>query len=143
MNIRSAALGLMCLLGMLPAPAAAFTEIEVRQDHDGAGPSHIFHLHDSVVAVVDPLDGSISAYADTHGAPVRTASIPVGFRPWRLVRLPGSVAIVSEDGRSRIEVTRDQTAWPREFALSEHHASDAAYRVALPVVRCAHWGKAD
>jgi hypothetical protein len=85
-----------------------------------------------VVAVVDPLDGTISAYADTHGAPVRTASIPVGFHPWRLVRLPSSVAIISEDGR--IEVARDQTAWPREFALSEHHASDAAYRVA-PLVR--------
>jgi hypothetical protein len=42
----------MCLLGLLPGPAAAFTEIEVRQDHDGAGPSHIFHLHDGVVAVV-------------------------------------------------------------------------------------------
>jgi hypothetical protein len=109
--------------------AAAFTEIEVRQDHDGAGPSHIFHQHDSVVAVVDPLDGTISTYADTHGEPVRTASVPVGFHPWRLVRLPGSVAIISEDGRSRIEVARDQTAWPRE-----HHASDAAYRVA-PLVR--------
>jgi hypothetical protein len=124
----------MCLLGLLPAPAAAFTEIEVRQDHDGAGPSHIFQLHDSVVAVVDPLDGTISAYADTHGAPVRTASMPVGFHPWRLVRLPRNVAIISEDGRSRIEVARDQTAWPREFALSEHHASDADYRVA-PLVR--------
>jgi hypothetical protein len=87
----------MCLLGLLPAPAAAFTEVEVRQDHDGAGPSHIFHLHDNVVAVVDPLDGTISAYADTRGAPVRTASMPVGFHPWRLVRLPGSVAIISLD----------------------------------------------
>src|SRR6516225_5145101 len=134
MNIRLVALGLMCLLGLLPAPAAAFTEIEVRQDHDGAGPSHIFHLHDSVVAVVDPLDGTISAHADTYGAPVRTASMPVAFRPWRLVRLPASIAIISEDGRSRIEVARDQTAWPREFALSENHASDAAYRVA-PLVR--------
>ena len=134
MNIRAAALGVMWSLGLLPAPAAAFTEIEVRQDHDGAGPSHIFHLHDSVVAVVDPLDGTVSAYADTHGAPVRTAITPVGFHPWRLVRLPSSVAIISEDGRSRIEVARDQTAWPREFALSENHASDAAYRVA-PLVR--------
>jgi hypothetical protein len=84
MNIRSAALGLMCLLGLVPAPAAAFSEIEVRQDHDGAGPSHIFHLHDSVVAVVDPLDGTLSAYADTHGAPVRTASIPVGSTTSRI-----------------------------------------------------------
>ena len=134
MNIRSAALALICLLGLLQAPAAAFTEIEVRQDHDGAGPSHIFQLHDGIVAVVDPLDGTISAYADTHGTPVRTASMPVGFRPWRLVRLLASIAIISEDGRSRIEVARDQTAWPREFALSEHHASDAAYRVA-PLVR--------
>ena len=65
---------------------------------------------------------------------MRTATMPVGFHPWRLVRLPGSVAIISEDGRSRIEVARDQTAWPREFALSEHHAGDAAYRVA-PLVR--------
>jgi hypothetical protein len=122
MNIRSAAVALICLLGLLQAPAAAFTEIEVRQDHDGAGPSHIFHLHDGIVAVVDPLDGTISAYADTHGTPVRAASMPVGFRPWRLVRLPASIAIISEDGRSRIEVARDQTAWPREFAL-EHHAT--------------------
>ncbi len=129
MNIRSAALALVCLLALHGAPATAFTEIEVRQDHDGAGPSHIFHLHDGVVAVVDPLDGAISAYAGTHGTPLRTASMPVGFRPWRLVRLPASVAIISEDGRSRIEVARDQTAWPREFALSEHHAGDAAYRV--------------
>ena len=134
MNISSVALGLMCLLGLLPASAAAFTEIEVRQDHDGAGPSHIFHLHDGVVAVVDPLDGTISAYVDTHGAPTRTANVPVGFRPWRLVRLAGSVAIISEDGRSRIEVARDEKVWPREFALSEHHVSDAAYRVA-PLVR--------
>jgi len=87
-----------------------------------------------VVAVVDPLDGTISAYADTHGMPVRTTKMPVGFRPWRLVRLRGSVAIISEDGRSRIEVARDQTAWPGEFALSEHHSGDAAYRVA-PLVR--------
>jgi hypothetical protein len=134
MNVRSAALGLICLLALLPAPARAFTEIEVRKDHDGAGPSHIFQLHDGVVAVVDPLGGTISAYADTHDAPVRTANMPVGFRPWRLVRLPSSVAIISEDGRSRIEVARDQTVWPHEFALSEHHASDAAYRVA-PLAR--------
>jgi hypothetical protein len=134
MNIRSAALVLVCLLALHAAPAAAFTEIEVRQDHDGAGPSHIFHLHNGVVAVVDPLDGTISAYADTHGTPVRTASMPVGFRPWRLVRLATSVVVISEDGRSRIEVERDQTAWPREFALSEHHAGDAAYRVP-PLVR--------
>ena len=134
MSIRSAALALICLLGLHAAPAAAFTEIEVRQDRDGAGPSHIFHLHDSVLAVIDPLDGTISAYADTHGTPVRTASMPVGFRPWRLVRLPGSVAIISEDGRSRIEVARDQTAWPREFELIEHHAGDPTYRVP-PLVR--------
>src|SRR5215469_18874382 len=134
MIIRSAALALICLLGLHAAPAAAFTEIEVRKDRDGAGPSHIFHLHDSVVAVVDPLDGTISAYADTHGTPVRTASMPIGFRPWRLVRLPASIAIISEDGRSRIEVARDQATWPREFALSEHHASDAAYRIA-PLAR--------
>ena len=136
MSIRSAALALICLLGLHVAPAAAFTEIEVRQDRDGAGPSHIFHLHDEVVAVVDPLDGTVSAFADRHGTPLRSASLPVGFRPWRLVRLPASVAIISEDGRSRIEVGRDQTSWPREFELVEHHAGDAAYRVP-PLVRTA------
>ena len=62
--------------------------------------------------------------------------MPAGFRPWRLVRLPASVAIISEDGRSRIEVGRDQTSWPREFELVEHHAGDAAYRVP-PLVRTA------
>jgi hypothetical protein len=134
MKIWSAALALICLLGLHAAPAAAFTEIEVRQDRDGAGPSHIFHLHDGVLAVVDPLDGTVSAYADRHGTPLRSASLPVGFRPWRLVRLPGSVAIISEDGRSRIEIGRDQTAWPREFEPIEHHAGDATYRVP-PLVR--------
>jgi hypothetical protein len=134
MSIRSAALALICLLGLHAAPAAAFTEIEVRQDRDGAGPSHIFHLHGDVVAVVDPLDGTVSAYADRHGTPLRSASLPVGFRPWRLVRLPASIAIISEDGRSRIEVGRDQAAWPREFELIEHHDGDSAYRVP-PLVR--------
>jgi hypothetical protein len=134
MKIWSAALALVCLLGLHAAPAAAFTEIEVRQDRDGAGPSHIFHLHDGVLAVVDPLDGTVSAYADRQGTPLRSASLPVGFRPWRLVRLSGSVAIISEDGRSRIEVGRDQTAWPREFELIEHHPGDAAYR-APPLAR--------
>jgi hypothetical protein len=138
MSIRSAALALICLLGLQAAPAAAFTEIEVRQDRDGAGPSHIFHLHDDVVAVVDPLDGTVSAYADRHGTPLRSAGLPVGFRPWRLVRLPTSIAIISEDGRSRIEVGRDQAAWPREFELIEHHDADAAYRVS-PLVRTG-WG---
>ena len=70
MKIWSAALALICLLGLYAAPAAAFTEIEVRQDRDGAGPSHIFHLHDGVLAVVDPLDGTVSAYADRHGTPL-------------------------------------------------------------------------
>ena len=66
--------------------ALAFTEIEIRADRDGAGPSHIFLLRDNIVAVVDPLDGAISAYRDGESAALKTTKMPAGFRPGRLVR---------------------------------------------------------
>ena len=128
------ALALCALLAAPQSFASGFTEIEIRQDRDGAGPSHIFHLHDNMVAVVDPLDGAISAYRVTQGVAVKTALMPAGFRPWRLVRQPASVAIISEDGKQRIEVGRDEADWPREFAAAAHDAKDAAYRIP-PVVR--------
>ena len=133
------ALALCALLAayLLAAPrcfASGFTEIEIRKDRDGAGPSHIFHLHDNVVAVVDPLEGAISAYRDTQGVAAKTALMPAGFRPWRLVRQPASVAIISEDGKQRIDVGRDESDWPRAFTAVAHDAKDAAYRIP-PVVR--------
>ncbi len=119
---------------VLPSTALAFTEIEIRADRDGAGPSHIFLLRDSIVAVVDPLDGAISAYRDGESAALKTTKMPAGFRPWRLVRQADKVVIISEDERSRIEVDRDQTRWPAAFAASAHDAKRPELRTP-PVVR--------
>lgn len=129
-----AALLLFAFLALGQSPASGFTEIEIRPDRDGAGPSHIFHLHENVLAVVDPLEGAISAYGETQSTALKTASMPAGFRPGRLVRRPASVVIIAEDGASRIEVGRDESQWPRRFAAAAHDASDAAYRIP-PVVR--------
>jgi len=132
--LRLGALLLFAFLALSQAQASGFTEIEIRKDRDGAGPSHIFYLHDNVVAVVDPLEGVISAYRDTDDAAVKTASMPIGFRPWRLVRRPASVAIISEDGKRRIDVGRDESHWPGEFTAAAHDGKDATYRIP-PVVR--------
>src|SRR5262245_23211467 len=131
---RYGAAGVLFALIGLCSPAAAFTEIEVRPDQDGAGPSHIFHLHDNVVAVIDPLDGTISVYGDKQSTALKTARMPAGFRPWRLVRQPASVAIISENGKSRIDVGRDETKWPHEFIAATHDDWGAAYQMP-PVVR--------
>ncbi len=128
------ALLLFAPLTVSPSLASGFTEIEIRKDRDGAGPSHILHLHDNVVAVVDPLEGVISAYRDSDGEAVKSASMPAGFRPWRLVRQRESIAIISEDGKWRIDVGRDESQWPREFAAAAHNGRDAKYRIP-PVVR--------
>jgi hypothetical protein len=127
-GLKALALGALLLAALLPSSARAFSEIEVREDRDGAGPSHIFQLHDNVLAVVDPLDGAIMAYGGTWRTATRTALMPAGFRPWRLVRQPSSIVIVSEDERTRIEVARDETQWPREFAAVPHAAADPALR---------------
>jgi hypothetical protein len=132
--LRLGALLLFAFLTLSQAQASGFTEIEIRKDRDGAGPSHIFHLHDNVVAVVDPLEGVISAYRDTDDTAVKTALMPTGFRPWRLVRQPASVAIISEDGKRRIDVGRDESHWPREFTTAAHDGKNPAYRIP-PVVR--------
>jgi hypothetical protein len=131
---RYGAASVLFALVNLCSPAAAFTEIEVRPDQDGAGPSHIFHLHDNVVAVVDPLDGTISVYGDKQSTALKTARMPASFRPWRLMRRPASVAIISENGKSRIDVGRDETKWPLEFVAAAHDGKEAAYQ-APPVMR--------
>ena len=125
---------LFAVLSVLPPPARAFTEIEIREDRDGAGPSHIFLLRDNVVAVVDPLDGAISAYRDGESAALKTTKMPAGFRPWRLVRQADKVVIISEDETSRIEVDRDDARWPTAFAASAHDARQPEFRIP-PVVR--------
>jgi len=109
--------------------ALAFTEIPVRDYKDGGGPSHIFHLHDKVLAVVDPLEGKIVAYQSGHTSQIKEAALPNGSRPWRLVRLPDKVVIISEDEKSRIEVPRDETVWPHQFVATDHDKSDARFRM--------------
>ena len=125
---------LFAALGSFSPPARAFTEIEIREDRDGAGPSHIFHLHDNVVVVVDPLDGFVSAYSDGQSRALKTAAMPAGFRPWRLVRQPSTVVIISENEKSRIEIGRDESRWPNKFDASPHDTTEARFRMA-PVVR--------
>jgi hypothetical protein len=132
-RLRAVALCALLLAALLPSRVLAFSEIEVREDRDGAGPSHIFQLHDNVVAVVDPLDGAVMAYGGTWRTATRTAMMPAGFRPSRLVRQPSSVIIVSEDERTRIEVARDETQWPREFTTIPHDAAKAGLRPARVV----------
>jgi hypothetical protein len=134
--MRRSARVLFCLivaaLGVFPA--RAFTEIDVREDRDGAGPSHIFQLHDRVVAVVDPLDGAVSAYLEGRSGALRTAMMPTGFRPGRLVRQPAGITIISEDETSRIEVARDESKWPSAFATAADDHGPAELKIP-PVVR--------
>jgi hypothetical protein len=111
------------------SPALAFTEIEVRASKDGAGPSHIFHLHDRVVAVVDPLEGKVEAYGEGSGRKLAEAALPNGSRPWRLVREAGQISIISEDETSRIEVPRHVKDWPRAFADIPFDRTDPRFRM--------------
>lgn len=108
---------------------SAFTEIPIRDYKDGAGPSHIFHLHDRVLAVVDPLQGKIAAYKDGHSSQIKESSLPNGSRPWRLVRQPDKVIIISEDEKSRIEVPRDETTWPQQFIAQANDTADQRFRM--------------
>jgi len=128
-----AVLGWFAFVSFYQSPAAGLTEIEIRKDRDGAGPSHIFHLHNDVVAVVDPLDGAISAYDHAQDGALKTAQLPAGFRPWRLVRRPAGVAIVSEDEKWRIEVGRDESKWPAAFVAIAHDRRDPTYRMPTTV----------
>jgi hypothetical protein len=109
--------------------ASAFTEIPVRPNKDGAGPSHIFHLHDRVLAVVDPLDGKIAAYKDGHDKSIKESRLPNGSRPWRLVRQPDKVIIISEGEKSRIEVPRDENTWPQQFVATDNDKADPRFRM--------------
>jgi hypothetical protein len=127
-TLLSGLFGLAC-----SADVSAFTEIPVRDYKDGAGPSHIFHLHDRVLAVVDPLEGKIVAYKDGRSSQIKEASLPNGSRPWRLVRQPDKVIIISEDEKSRIEVPRDETTWPQQFVAQGNDTADARFR--MPRVR--------
>jgi hypothetical protein len=118
------------MLGALAcSPASAFTEVEVRASKDGAGPSHIFHLHDRVVAVVDPLEGKVEAYREGSGRKIAEAALPNGSKPWRLVREADKVHIISEDETSRIEVPRHEKDWPQAFAALPFDRTDPRFRV--------------
>ena len=83
---------LLLLLGLiLSTSASAFTEIPVREERDGAGPSHIFHLQDDYVAVVDPLDAKVIAFRVCRVAAGCEISriereFPSGTRLRRLIR---------------------------------------------------------
>jgi hypothetical protein len=110
-------------------PAFAFTEIQVRPSKDGAGPSHIFHLHGRTVAIVDPLEGKVEAYREGSGRKVAEATLPNGTRPWRLVREADRVLIISEDETSRIEVPRHEKDWPQAFSAVAHNRTDPRFQV--------------
>jgi hypothetical protein len=82
-----------------------------------------------VLAVVDPLEDKIVAYKVGQSSQIKEASLPNGSRPWRLVRQPDKVIIISEDEKSRIEVPRDETKWPQQFVANDHDKADPRFRM--------------
>src|SRR5262245_60912107 len=108
--------------------AAAFTEIPVRESRDGAGPSHIFALQGDVLAVVDPLGGTIAAYRTADGTVAKSARLPQRARPWRLTRSENAVVIISEDRTQKIVVPREIAAWPAQFESSDIRPNDPDLR---------------
>lgn len=116
-------------------PAEAFTEITVRPEQDGAGPSHIIYLQNDYVAVVDPLDAKILAFKlcgdrrscadgrdNSSGRIDRSYS--VGHRFGRIVRQETQIVLITEDGTRKMTVPRDVTKWPSEFNVEAHNRSD-------------------
>src|SRR5437764_48981 len=101
------------LLFLSSSTAFAITEIPVRNDHDGAGPSHIFHLRGDQVAVLDPLESKLSVFRicqdgscnnQSAAAVELTRTFPSGARFRRIVRQPDQVTLISEDGKQTLVV---------------------------------------
>jgi hypothetical protein len=115
---------------VLSTSASAFTEIPVREERDGAGPSHIFHLQDDHVAVIDPLDAKVIAFRicgpnrACDNATAETSRIerefPSGARLRRLIRQPDRITLISEDESQQLVVPRDVSRWPARFDLKPY-----------------------
>jgi hypothetical protein len=118
---------IMSLFGWV-SPSLSFTEIPIRPARDGAGPSHIFHLRDDLIAVVDPLEGQVRAYRPGKSGAARTASSPPGERPWRIVRKQDIISLIVEGERRRIDIPRDVSRWPQNFEPAEHDPADPAFK---------------
>jgi hypothetical protein len=123
-----------CALFPPTSASAFFSEIAVRPSKDGAGPSHIFRLHAGLLAVVDPLEGKVIALAPGATSPTKSAKLPPGTRPWRLVGLPDRVALIDEAQNTRVEIPRDVEQWPGELQAIAHSRNDRQFK-APPVRR--------
>lgn len=87
-----------------PAGDKIANAVTVRDEFNGAGPTNIFHLRESVIIVVDPLANKLRAFDLKSATDIREAgdcSIPRDFRAWRLVRHADHVTIVSEGELNR------------------------------------------
>ena len=121
---------LLLLLGLiLSTSASAFTEIPVREERDGAGPSHIFHLQDDYVAVVDPLDAKVIAFRVCRVAAGCEISriereFPSGTRLRRLIRERDRIMLISEGEDRQLVIPRNVSAWPDRFDLKEYDRAD-------------------
>ena len=121
---------LLLLLGLiLSTSASAFTEIPVREERDGAGPSHIFHLQDDYVAVVDPLDAKVIAFRVCRAAAGCEISriereFPSGTRLRRLIRERDRIMLISEGEDRQLVIPRNVSAWPDRFDLKEYDRAD-------------------
>jgi hypothetical protein len=119
------------LLGLiLSTSASAFTEIPVREERDGAGPSHIFHLQDDYVAVVDPLDAKVIAFRVCRVAAAGCEisrierEFPSGARLRRLIREQDRITLISEGEDRRLVIPRNVSAWPDRFDLKDYDRAD-------------------
>src|SRR5262249_23643242 len=75
----------------------------------------------------------IVAYKVGQSSQMKEAALPNASRPWRLVRQPDKVIIISEDEKSRIEVPRDETTWPQQFLATDNDKADP--RIRMPRVQ--------
>ncbi len=131
---RALALLLGLVIAMASDSAHALAEIPVRDNMDGAGPSHIFGLRDGRVAVIDPLTFKIFAYDLSSGSVAASSDLPPRWRPWRLVRRTDAVVIVDEDQKSTVTVPRRAEKWPSAFVEKKFAVGDPKLRI-RPVQR--------
>jgi hypothetical protein len=126
---RALALLLGLAVAMASHGAHALAEIPVRDNMDGAGPSHIFGLRDGRVAVIDPLTFKIFAYDLSTGSVAAASTLPPRWRPWRLLRRTDAVVIVDEDQKSTVTVPRRAEEWPSAFVEKKLALGDPKLRI--------------
>jgi hypothetical protein len=131
---RTLALVLGLAVAMASNSAHALAEMPVRDNMDGAGPSHILGLWDGRVAVIDPLTSKIFAYDLSTGSVAASSSLPPRWRPWRLIRRTDAVVIVDEDQKSTVTVPRRPENWPSSFVENKLAVDDPKLHI-KPVQR--------